>query len=93
MRFAGASGALLMMLYSSGALAQDNPACAKFTNDFEYNACLAKVGPKAGATHDIPPPAFDAPVGKGQAAAQGGLAVSRNKRGRMEAVFSIPPRK
>ena len=46
MRFAGASGALLMMLYGSGAWAQDNPACAKFTNDFEYNACLAKVGPE-----------------------------------------------
>jgi hypothetical protein len=30
-----------------GALAQDDPACAKFQDPLAYNACLASHGPKA----------------------------------------------
>ncbi len=31
----------------NGAMAQDNPACAKYQEPLAYNACLASHGPKA----------------------------------------------
>lgn len=92
MRF-GLIGVALLGL-SGAAQAEDSPACAKFTNDFQYNACLAKQGPKAGVTHSTEAPASDAPAyGAPAGKAQSGLSVTRNKRGRMEAVFEIPPKK
>ena len=41
----------LFALFALGgaANAADNPACAKFENALAYNACLAKLGPKAYA--------------------------------------------
>jgi hypothetical protein len=87
MRFAFAGVALLML--AGAAKAQDNPACAKFKNDFEYNACLAKIGPKAGVTHSTAAPAYDVPAVAGHNA----MSVTRNKRGRAEAVFDITPKR
>jgi hypothetical protein len=74
---------------AGAAVAEDSPACAKFTNDFEFNACLAKQGPKAGVTHATGAPAFDAPAGRGSA----GPLVTRTKHGRMQAIFDIAPKK
>ena len=42
----------------------DNPACAKFENPLEYNACLAKQGPRAGATLAVPEPAGARPAAR-----------------------------
>ena len=48
--------AATLILVSSVApvWADDNPACAKFENPLEYNACLARLGPRAGATLAVP---------------------------------------
>ena len=75
--------------FTGSAVAEDSRACAKFTNDFEYNACLAKQGPKAGATHATGAPAYDGPASKGSS----GPLVTRTKHGRMQAVFDIAPKK
>jgi hypothetical protein len=55
------------------ANAEDNPACAKFENALAYNACLAKLGPKAYAA---------APTRE----RYGGR---REKSGRVKAEFSV----
>ena len=66
----------LLALFALGGGApapQDNPACAKFEDPLAYNACLAKLGPKAYAaapTHER----------------YGGR---REKSGRMKAEFSV----
>jgi hypothetical protein len=87
MRLALAS-AFLLSLTGLASAQQDNPACAKFKNDFEYNSCLARLGPKAGAAHDIAPAANERAVSR-----SGGVVATRNKRGRMEAVFDLTPKK
>ncbi len=81
------AGVILLSLTGLASAQQENPACAKFKNDFEYNSCLARLGPRAGATHDIAPPANE------RAASRPGVVATRNKRGRMEAVFDISPKK
>ena len=44
--------AVLVLLGLGGAArAEDNPACAKFEDPLAYNACLAKLGPKAWPSH------------------------------------------
>ena len=55
------AAALVLVSSVAPAWAQDNPACAKFEEPFAYNACLAKLGPKAGATLAVPEPAGAAP--------------------------------
>ncbi len=65
----------LFALFALGgaANAEDNPACAKLDNALAYNACLAKLGPKAhpaAPTHER----------------YGGR---REKSGRMKAEFSV----
>lgn len=75
-----------LVALAGAAHAQDNPACAKFKNDYEYNACLAKLGPKAWPSHA----AGEAPAASGS---HGGPVVTRNKRGRMEAVFDVGSKK
>jgi hypothetical protein len=87
MRMAAIGVALI--LAPGVAHAQENPACAKYKNDYEYNACLAKQGPKAGVSHPGVAPAHDAPAATGH----GGPLVTRDKRGRVEAVFEIAPKK
>jgi hypothetical protein len=72
-------------LVSSGAPAwpQDNPACAKFEEPLAYNACLAKLGPRAGAT-------LAAPESDGAAAATHAAPAARGVHS-MHA-FAAPPR-
>jgi hypothetical protein len=84
-----AASGVVWLLICGAAHAQGNPACDKYKNDYEYNACLAKQGPKAGATRATAAPGFDGSVTGGR----GALAVKRNKRGRSEAVFDVAPRK
>jgi hypothetical protein len=81
------AGVMLLSLTDFASAQQENPACAKYKNDFEYNACLARIGPKAGVAHDMAPPADE------RAAGHPGVVATRNKHGRMEAVFTIAPRK
>jgi hypothetical protein len=51
------AAALILVSSVAPAWAEDNPACAKFENPLEYNACLARLGPRAGATLAVPEPA------------------------------------
>jgi hypothetical protein len=56
--------AAALIFVASGGLAdaEDNPACAKFESPLEYNDCLAKLGPRAGATLAVPEPSAAAPA-------------------------------
>jgi hypothetical protein len=65
----------LVVLFALGgaAKAADNPACAKFEEPLAYNACLAKLGPKAY----LVAPARERYGGR------------REKSGRMKAEFSV----
>jgi len=83
-----AFGILALLASTGGAIAEDNPACAKYEEPLAYNACLAKLGPKAGGTHATAAPNVEAP-GRGR----GILSMTRNRRGRVEAVFDLPRRK
>jgi hypothetical protein len=56
------AAALVLVASVAPAWAEDNPACAKFENPLEYNACLARLGPRAGATLAVPAPAGAAPA-------------------------------
>ena len=51
------AAALTFIASGAPAPAEDNPACAKFQEPLEYNACLARQGPRAGATLAVPEPA------------------------------------
>lgn len=64
------------------ARAADNPACAKYDNAFAYNACLARLGPKAY---------FGAPaVGPhGDTGNEGAFSFGHARHGRKHAVFSL----
>ena len=84
-----AASGVALILICGAAHAQDNQVCAKYKNDYEYNACLAKQGPKAGATRPGTAPAYDAAATRGR----GAVAVTRNKRGRVEAVFDVGRKK
>jgi hypothetical protein len=65
-----------LIALGGAANAVDNPACAKFEEPLAYNACLAKLGPKAYAV-------APAPMHERYGAAR------REKSGRMRAEFSI----
>ncbi|MGO9418013.1 hypothetical protein [Roseiarcus sp.] len=54
MRAAAASLALLAAALPGLARAEDDPACAKFTEPLAYNACLASHGPKANNLRTAP---------------------------------------
>ncbi len=86
-----AFGILSLLAWTGSAVAQDNPACAKYESPLAYNACLAKLGPKAGATRAEAAPAYGAPAAiRGT---HGLVTVTHGRRGRVEAVFSLPPRR
>jgi hypothetical protein len=85
-----AFGMLALLAGTAPALAQDNPACAKYENPLAYNACLAKLGPKAGATRAESAPGYDGPAAVRRT--HGLVTITRNRRGRVEAVFSVRPR-
>jgi hypothetical protein len=86
-----AFGMLSLLAWTAPAPAEDNPACAKYESPLAYNACLAKLGPKAGAAHASGAPVYDSPGAPSRAS--GLVSMVRNKRGRVEAVFTILPRK
>ncbi len=79
-----ALGIFIVLAWAGAAHAQDNPACAKYEAPLAYNACLAKLGPKAGVTH-----ATAAPMGVAPVRTRGLMSMTRNRRGRMQAVFAI----
>jgi len=81
-----AFGMLALLASTLSAPAEDNPACAKYDSPLAYNACLAKLGPKAGATRASP-----APEEESSRAPHWTRWLS--KRGRVEAVFPIAPKK
>ncbi|MFZ0210532.1 MAG: hypothetical protein WAL59_31255 [Roseiarcus sp.] len=91
--------AAALVIVSSGApvRAEDNPACAKFENPLEYNACLAKLGPKAGATLAVPESAGVAPAVRIAPATRGvrsmhAFAAPRRSNGRVRMEFTVTPR-
>jgi hypothetical protein len=61
MRLITFAAAVVFVSSAASVHAQDNPACAKFESPLEYNACLAKQGPRAGATLAVPDGAAPAP--------------------------------
>jgi hypothetical protein len=65
--------AAAVIFFSSVAFvqAQDNPACVKFENPLEYNDCLAKLGPRAGATFAVPEPGGATPATRAAPAPRG----------------------
>ena len=79
-----AFGVLALLASANGALAEDNPACAKYEAPLAYNACLARLGPKAGVTHASAAPIAEAPGRGGRL-----LSLTRTRRGRVQAVFTI----
>ena len=87
--------AALILLSSGGpAGAEDNPACAKFENPLEYNACLAKQGPRAGATLAVPEPVGAVQAPRGRLAPRGvrpirSYAGARRSHGRIRMEFTI----
>ena len=55
---------LTALAWAGSARAQDDPRCAQYREPMEYNACLARQGPKAngvGQLHGGPQPARAAP--------------------------------
>ena len=90
--------ALVLVSPGAPARAQDNPACAKFENPLEYNACLAKQGPRAGATLAVPEPAGGpvramrtAPPARGVHSMHA-FAAPRRSNGRVRMEFTVTPR-
>jgi len=87
------ASALVFVASAASVHAQDNPACAKFENPLEYNDCLAKLGPRAGATLAVPEPGAAAPTPRAAAAPHGirpmrGFAGAR-RTGRVRMEFTI----
>jgi hypothetical protein len=85
--------AISAVLSGAPALAQDNPACAKFQEPLAYNACLARLGPPAHATRAIAAPQGEtegSPAAGGRRI-RGGLVVAHGKRGRMRLEFDVGP--
>jgi hypothetical protein len=86
-----ALGILVLLAWSGSAAAEDNPACAKYQNPLAYNACLAKLGPKAGATRAESAPGYETPRTYGRS--HGLVTMTRGRRGRVQAVFTMPHNK
>jgi hypothetical protein len=91
--------AATLILVSSVApvWADDNPACAKFENPLEYNACLAKLGPRAGATLVVPESAGPAPAVRAAPTTRSvrsmrAFAAPPRTKGRVRMEFTITPR-
>ena len=88
------AAALILVSSVAPAWAEDNPACAKFENPLEYNACLAKLGPKAGATLAVPELAGAAPMVRAAPATRGvhsmhAFAAPPRTKGRVRMEFTI----
>jgi hypothetical protein len=91
--------AATLILVSSVApvWADDNPACAKFENPLEYNACLARLGPRAGATLAVPEPTGPERAVRAAPAARGvrsmhAFAAPPRTKGRVRMEFTVTPR-
>ena len=89
--------ALVLVSSAAAAPAEDNPACAKFENPLEYNACLAKLGPRAGPTLAVTEPAGAAPTVRAAPATRGvrsmhAFAAPPRTKGRVRMEFTITPR-
>ena len=82
------AAALILFLSGAPVEAEDNPACARFENPLEYNDCLAKLGPRAGATLAVPEPAAPAPAARGVRSMRAFPGVRRT-RGRVRMEFTI----
>ncbi len=80
----GAFSIVVLVALAGAARAEDNPACAKYQEPLAYNACLAKLGPRTGVTHSSSAPTMGAP-----SRTRGLLSMTRGRRGRVQAVFSI----
>ncbi|MGO4870990.1 MAG: hypothetical protein ACLPGW_10325 [Roseiarcus sp.] len=65
------------LMLGAPARAQDNPACSQYREPLAYNACLAKLGPRALESRAAPP--TSAPRGE----------ISRGRRGRMRLEFDV----
>jgi len=86
------ASALVLVSSAASVHAEDNPACAKFENPLEYNACLARQGPRAGATLAVPEPTGGrAPAARGVRSMRA-FAGARRTRGRVRMEFTIKPR-
>jgi hypothetical protein len=85
------AAALMFVSSAASVHAEDNPACAKFENPLEYNDCLAKLGPRAGATLAVPEPGGAALAPRGVRSMRA-FAGARRTRGRMRMEFTIKGR-
>jgi hypothetical protein len=86
MRATAWAAALALLGIGAPAQAQDNPACAKFEEPLAYNACLARLGPRAAATRGVPEPDGGT---RGARHARGGPEIVRTRKGRVRAEFTI----
>ena len=91
------AAALVIISTGAPAQAEDNPACAKFENPLEYNACLAKLGPRAGPTLAVPEPAGPVRAVRAAPPARGvhsmhAFAAPRRSNGRVRMEFTVTPR-
>jgi hypothetical protein len=91
------AAALILVSSVAPAWADDNPACAKFENPLEYNACLARLGPRAGATLAVPESAGAAPAVRAASGTRGvrsmhAFAAPRRSNGRVRMEFTVTPR-
>src|ERR1700689_1587321 len=97
MRMILIAATLILVSSVAPAWADDNPACAKFENPLEYNACLARLGPRAAATLAVPESAGGAPVGRIPPATRSvrsmhALAAPPRTKGRVRMEFTIKSR-
>ena len=83
------AAALIFVSSTASVHAEDNPACAKFENPLEYNACLAKQGPRAGATLAVPEPAGAAPAPRSVRSMHAFRGAPPRTRGRVRMEFTI----
>jgi hypothetical protein len=82
------AAAVILLSGGGPAEAEDNPACARFENPLEYNACLAKQGPRAGATLAVPEPGGAAPAPRSVRPIPN-FGRARRTRGRMRMEFTV----
>ena len=87
--------ALGALFIAEPAFAQDNPACVKFQEPLAYNACLARQGPPARATHGTPEVSRGGRVehGRRRDRAYGVAVPRRGHNGRMRLEFNVEPRR
>ena|SRR5271155_3629745 len=91
------AAALILVSSVAPAWADDNPACAKFENPLEYNACLARLGPRAGATLAVPESPGAAPAVRAASGTRGvrsmhAFVAPRRSNGRVRMEFTVTPR-